>query len=159
MEDANFNKGLSVDDYFRKTDLIYLPEVNHLPALGPLGTETLFNAEMASFWIGRGEAGAYLQSGVRPWNWSLFWFHLLLPQSQLIVALHCNISWLIVSIPAVQERHLSYVCCLLPIWMIINNYSQAGRKHDKNYIDYKHSILSKEQSIFLVEILNLNVLT
>lgn len=35
MEDTNFNKGLSVDDYFRKTDLIYLSEVNCLPALGP----------------------------------------------------------------------------------------------------------------------------
>lgn len=49
MEDTNFSKGLSVDDCFRKTDLIYLSEVNCLPALGSLGTETLFNAKMVSF--------------------------------------------------------------------------------------------------------------
>lgn len=47
MEDTDFCKGLSVDDYFRKTDLIYLSEVNGLPALGPLDTETLLNAKVA----------------------------------------------------------------------------------------------------------------
>lgn len=132
--------------------IVYLPWAPWVQRLCSMPKWLLFE-------VREGEAAAYLQSGVRPWNWSLFWFRLLLPQSQLIVALHCNISWLIVSIPAVQERHLSYVCCLLPIWTVINNYSQIGRKHDKIYIDYKHSILSKEQSGFLVEILNLNVLT
>lgn len=143
MEKDNFSKGLPADDYLSKIVLISLSELNCLPTLGPLGTKNLFMTKITSFRTGRVDVRVYLQSGFQPWNWSLFWFHLLLPQSQPIVVLHCSISSLTVSIPAVQERHLSYVCCL-PVWMPIN--SQVERVNE-NYIGC--SILSEEHSIFI----------